>query len=94
MCPEEEADSTLDTGPRSAGRRIAPEDGLMTPGRLYASNSSKSRQIVCPEEEADKTLTPDLGFLGIWKRMSEDYFGHGPSAWYLSSGDQVGADYN
>ena len=91
VCPEMEADSTLDMGPRSAGRRVAPEDelGLMTPVRLHLPISSKSRQIVCPEMEAESTPTPDLSFLSIWKRISDDYFGHGPSAWYLSSGDQV-----
>lgn len=90
--------------PGSACRKIVPEEAaevgekeeVKAPVRLHVPVSSRSRQIVSPEVEADSTLSVDPSIFGIWKRMSDDYFGHGPSAWYLSSSNQVsrGGDGN
>ena len=84
----------LTSGKERSSKRIS--GSAMTP--RSASASSKSRQVVSPEVEVEAEVQgdevhveapPAPGIFGIWRRMSEDYFGHGPSAWRLTAGDVV-----
>ena len=66
---------------------------------LLSAKVSPKRITVAPELEADTSgvagaaAATGEGIFGIWKRMSDDYFGHGPSAWYWAPEDQVRRDH-